>query len=131
MEVDAEKKSEQQEAAAEAAEEQQEAAAEAAEEEQEAAAEAAEGEQPATASKKLKPKAKAKAKAAADAPAATGRAKRERKSVEFFVPEVPNREKKAEKPKEVCVSLHPCLCSCCSCWGVLSPLRCCVVCVCV
>lgn len=120
MQVDAEKEPEQQEAAADAAAEEQQQ-------------EAAEKEQPATASKKQqKPKA-AKAKAAAaDAPAATGRAKRERKSVEFFVPEVPNREKKAEKPKEVCASLHTRASEeAASCWGVvLSPLRCCLVRVC-
>lgn len=104
--------------------EQQEAADEAVEEERDAAGE----EQPATASKKQKPKA---AKAATPAaPAATGRAKRERKSVEFFVPEVPNREKKAEKPKEVGVSLHdPCASTAVAAvGGVLSPLCCVRVC---
>lgn len=68
----------------------------------EAAAEAeAAAEQPASSKK---PKAKKAAtptpkKPAEEAPA--GRAKRERKSTDFFVPPVTVREKKSEKPKEV------------------------------
>ena len=56
----------------------------------------AEGEAPSTGKKEKKPR---KAAAApAEAPVVEG--KRQRKSVDFFAPDVPAREKK-EKPKEV------------------------------
>lgn len=66
--------------------------------EQEPAADAAEA--PST-GKKQKAKAKPAAAAPAQEAASGGRSKRERKSVEFFVPDVTVREKKSEKPKEV------------------------------
>jgi hypothetical protein len=59
---------------------------------------AAEAEAPS--SSKKQPKAK-KAGVAPAQEAAAGRSKRERKSVDFFVPDMSVREKKSEKPKEV------------------------------
>lgn len=54
---------------------------------------------PPSAGKKAKKAAAKPAPAAAEAPVLTG--KRQRKSVEFFAPDVAPREKKVEKPKEV------------------------------
>lgn len=69
-------------------------------EEQPAAEEpAAETEAPPSSKKPKAKKAAAGPAPAEEAPA--GRSKRERKSVDFFVPEVVVREKKSEKPKEV------------------------------
>lgn len=70
--------------------------------EEEPAADAAEA---LSTGKKQKAKAKPAAAAPAQEAASGGRSKRERKSVEFFVPDVPVREKKSEKPKEVCAAL--------------------------